>query len=109
LAHETGWAAEQAVHYLLDAMSGLTKNDWKGLWAILWRVLIFGPILWILGFALLLLVTGAFVAPPIYAAVAFFSGDWLFGIAAIIAWFVVLHFRRPLLRWTFEGIEYAGI
>jgi hypothetical protein len=90
-------------------MLGLTKNDWKGLWAILWRVLIFGPILGILGLALLLLVIAAFAAPPLYAALAFITGDWLFGIAALLAWFVVLRFRRPILRWTFEGIEYASI
>ena len=85
------------------------EKDWKGLWAILWRVLIFGPILWFLGLALLFVVIAAFVAPPIYAALAFFTGDWLFGIGALIPWFVVLRFRRPILRWTFEGIEYGSI
>jgi hypothetical protein len=90
-------------------MAGLTKDDYKGLWAVLWRVLILGPILWIFGLALLVLVIGAFVAPPLYAALAFFTGDWLFGFAALFVWFVVLRFRRPLLRWALEGIEYAGI
>ena len=90
-------------------MARLTKDDYKGLWAVLWRVLILGPILWILGLALLVLVMGAFVAPPLYAALAFFTGDWVFGVAALIGWFVVLRFRRPLLRWALEGIEYAGI
>src|SRR5262249_26841062 len=93
----------------LDAMSRLTKNDWKGLWAILWRVLIFGPIVWVFGLALLMLLIAAFVGPPLYAAVAFFIGDYLFGITALVAWFVFLSFRRPLLRWTLEGIEYGGI
>lgn len=63
------------------AMPGLTKNEWKGLWAILWRVLIFGPILGILGLAVLLLVIAAFVAPPPYAALAFLTGEWLKGAA----------------------------
>lgn len=93
----------------LDTMPDLTKNEWRGLWAILWRVLIFGPILGILGLALLLLVVAAFVAPPPYAALALLTGDWLKGAAALIGWFVVLHFRRPILRWTFEGMAYSSI
>ncbi len=93
----------------LNAMPGLTKNEWKGLWAILWRVLIFGPILGILGLALLLLVIAAFVAPTPYAALAFLTGDWLEGAAALLGWLVVLRFRRPIVRWTFEGMEYASI
>lgn len=74
-----------------------------------WRILIFGPIVWILGLALLLLVMTAFVVPPIYAILAFYTGDWLFGIVALAGWAVVLRFRRPLLRWTLEGIEYGSI
>jgi hypothetical protein len=61
------------------------------------------------GFVLLLLVIAAFVAPPLYAALAFFTGDWFFGIAALAAWAVLLRFRRPMLHWTLEGIEYASI
>ena len=90
-------------------MPHLTKNEWKGLWAILWRVLIFGPILGLFGLAWLVAVIAAFVAPPIYAALAFFDGDWFYGIAALSGWALVLRFRRPILRWTLEGIEYAGI
>ena len=93
----------------LDVMPGLTKNDRKGLWAILWRVLVFGPIVWIVGLALLVLLIGAFVVPPIYAALAFFTGDWLLSIAALIPWFVVIRFRRPILRWALEGIDYGSI
>jgi hypothetical protein len=85
------------------------RTDWKSLWGILWRVLLLGPIFWLLGMALLLLVIGAFAAPPLYAVFAFVSGDWFFGIVAIAAWAVVLYFRRPILRWALEGIEYASL
>jgi hypothetical protein len=85
------------------------KPDWKSLWGILWRVLLLGPVVGLLGLALLLLVIGAFAAPPIYAVFAFVSGDWFFGILAVTAWAVVLHFRRPILRWALEGIEYASL
>jgi hypothetical protein len=90
-------------------MPGLTKNDWKGLWAVLWRALIFGPILGLLGAVLMFLVIAAFVLPPVYAALAFFTGDWIFGLMALVGWGVVLWFRRPILDWTMEGFEYAGI
>ena len=71
--------------------------------------LILGPVVGILGLGLLALVIGAFVGLPVYVVVAFLSGDWLPGGAALVAWFVVLRFRKPLLRWIFEGSEYAGI
>lgn len=87
----------------------MTKNDWQGLWAILWRVLIFVPILGILGLALLVLVIAAFVAPPIYSVFAFLTDDWICGIMALAVWVVVLRFRRPILRWTLEGIEHASL
>ena len=90
-------------------MPDLTKNEWRGLWAILWRVLIFGPILGVVGLALLVLVMAAFVAPLPYAALAFLTGDWLRGTAALLGWFVVLRFRRPIFRWTFEGMAYSNI
>jgi hypothetical protein len=85
------------------------RTDWKSLWGILWRVLLLGPIFGLLGLALLLLVIGAFAAPPLYAVFAFVSGDWLLGIVAVVAWAVVLYFRRPILRWALEGIEYASL
>jgi len=93
----------------LENMLGLTKNDLKGLWAVLWRSLILGPVIWILGTALLTLVIAAFFVPPIYAVLAFYTGDWLVGILALITWFVFLHFRRPILRWTLQGIEFGVI
>ncbi len=85
------------------------KTDWKSLWAILWRVLLLGPVLGVLGLALLLLAAAAFVAPPLYAALAFSNGDWFVGIAALAVWAGVLRFRRPVWRWTLEGIEYASL
>jgi hypothetical protein len=90
-------------------MPHLTRNEWKGLWAILWRVLVLGPIVGLFGLALLALVSVAFVGPLACAAIAFLSGDWLLGIAALAVWCVVLRFGRSFLRWTLEGIEHASI
>jgi hypothetical protein len=93
----------------VDAMPRPSKTDWKSLWGILWRVLLLGPIFGLLRLALLLLVIGAFAAPPLYAVFAFVSGNWFLGIVAVAAWAVVLRFRRPILHWALEGIEYASL
>jgi len=90
-------------------MSGVSKNDWKGLWAVFWRTFVFGPAVWIFGLALLLLVFAAFILPPLYAVLAFFTGDWFWGILALTGWLIVLRFRRPILHWALEGIECGGL
>lgn len=90
-------------------MPGLTANDWKGLWAILWRTLVFGPVVWVVGTILLAVIIGAIVAPPAYAVFAFLAGDWLLGTAVLLPWFVLLRFRQRIFRWAFAGIEYGGI
>jgi hypothetical protein len=88
---------------------GLKTDDWKGLWSVLWRVLILAPVIWILGLVLLTLVLAGFVLPPFYAIIAFISGDGYYGMASLIGWLVLLRFGRPVLRWTLQGFEYASI
>jgi hypothetical protein len=90
-------------------MPGLTRNGFKGLWAILWRTLILAPIPWLLGIILFVLVIGAFVLPPVYAVFTIFLGYWYWGVAALVPWFVLLRFRRPILRWLLEGIEHGSM
>jgi hypothetical protein len=90
-------------------MPRLTKHEWGSLWTILWRVLLVAPVLWVLGFALLVLVLAGLVAPPFYAASAFISGHWLLGIVALTAWIVILRFRRPLLGWVMQGSEHMSL
>jgi hypothetical protein len=87
----------------------LTKEDWKSLWGILWRVLLFGPILFPLGVAILVLILGFLLIPPCYALLAITSGDVLLGLAVGGVWLVLLRFSRRLLRKVFEGWEYTGI
>ncbi len=90
-------------------MPRLTKNDWQGLWSVLWRTVIFAPVLWVIGFAWLLLVVAVFVGAPLYAVIAFFAADWTYGVGALAVWAVALYFRRPILRWTLQGLEHIGI
>ena len=90
-------------------MRRLSASEFRGLWAVLWRVLIFGPILGVFGLAFLLLVLGVWTLPPIYALYAFYSGDWLPGLASLVGWAIVVRFGKPVLKWTLQGIEYASI
>jgi len=88
---------------------GLTKAEWKSLWAVLWRGLIIAPFLWVIGLVMFLAVLTVFLAPAAYVAYAFIIGDWFFGALALIGWFMLIRFGWPLLRWVFQGIEYTGI
>ena len=86
-----------------------TKEEWNGLWAILWRLVLFGPILLPLGFGLLMIALGLLAGPPIYAARAIANGQWLMGLTIAAVWCCTLRLTRGLLRRLFEGIEYSGI
>ena len=88
-----------------DAMSDSRKADLKPLWAIFWRVLILVPFLWVLGIGLLAVVVGTFLllhAAFISAVIAFVAGDYLYGIAALIGWLVLLRFRNLCSRWVLD-------
>jgi hypothetical protein len=91
-----------------DARPDPRKDDLKPLWAIFWRLLILAPFLWILGLGLFVAIFVAFIAPPFYSVIAFISGDYLYGIAILIGWLVLLRFRKPMFRWAFDGIQYSG-
>jgi hypothetical protein len=86
----------------------LSAGEWKSLWGILWRTLLFGPILFPIGACLLALVLGFLVAPPIYAGALIFQGHWIFAVALGATWFVLLLWARPRLRRVFDGFEWAS-
>lgn len=90
-------------------MSHFNKNDAKGVWAVFWRVLVFGPFVWIADFAVRLLVIGALALPPIYASAAILSGNWPLGVALLIPWLVLLRYYRPILRWASEGFDHGSV
>jgi hypothetical protein len=106
---ELGGRAGLFDHLLRAHMSNFSKSDAKGLWAVLWRVVVFGPFVWIAGVAILLVVLGAFAFPPIYAGAAFVSGNWALGITLLIPWFVLLRYCRPIMRWAFEGFDHGSV
>jgi hypothetical protein len=87
----------------------LTRKDLLGLWSVLWRLLLFGPILLPLGFALLVIVLGFATLPPFYALIFIINGKVFMGIGVAIVWFILFRLSRRLLRRLTEGVEYAGI
>lgn len=91
-----------------DAVPRLTPSHCGALWAVLWRMLLLTPLLWVLGLVLLASVIAAFVAPPVCAACAFVSGERVFALEILVPWILLLSFGRPVLRWTLQGIEYAS-
>jgi hypothetical protein len=90
-------------------MLGLTNNDWRGLWAVLWRVLILAPVAWILGLALLVLALAALLGSPFFAIILFLDGHWILGPLVFVGWLAIFRYRAPIMRWLLDGIEYASI
>ena len=89
----------------------LTNQDWKGLWAVLWRLALFGTILLPVCIALLTFFFAFLLVPPVYAILVFAAGDE--GSLHDVVWLASMAFGRRLLRRLFagmsEGWEYGSI
>jgi hypothetical protein len=92
---------------------GLTNQDWKGLWAVLWRLALFGTILLPVCTALLTFLFAFLLVPPIYAIFVFAAGDVVTGSVVAVIWLMSMVFGRRVLRRLFAGIsegwEYGSI
>ena len=91
-----------------DCKTGSSAPKWP-LWSLLWRLLVFGPILIPLGFLFLALILASLVLPPVYAVVVTMDGHCVLGPFVCLAWLGWLRFGRGFLRWLFQGIEYASL
>ena len=89
----------------------ITREDFSGLWSLLWRVVLFGTVLLPLGAALLVLLLAWVCGPPVYAVACFVDGRPFLGLGVVLGWLISLRLARGrgLLRRFSEGIEYAGI
>jgi len=88
---------------------GVSKDEIKSLWGILWRLCLFGPLLLPLGFALLLLVGVVSFGPFVYAIFLMFTDHPILGSLLGIAWSMILRLAKPLFERLLEGIEHGGI
>ena len=90
-------------------MLGLTKDDARGFWAVVWRALLLMPIMWGAGIALLVGVLFVFIGLPVQCMISFIFGDWFQGLIEFAIWITALRYGRPLLRWTFQGYEWTHL
>ena len=90
-----------------------TRSDVKGLWSILWRCMLFIPIMLPIALFLLFLPFAMVILPPIVALIFFVGDDAVIGLAILVPWlawmFLGRTIRKKLYRIIAEGWEYAGI
>lgn len=79
------------------------------LWSVLWRTLVFGPILWPLGVLALVGVLASMVSTPIYACVLVIEEHYFFASVVLLAWVFWLRHGFRLLRWMLQGSEYSSL
>lgn len=89
--------------------SRITSDELKGLWGILWRFLLLGPILLPLGLALFVLAIAISFAPIAFGVYLMCSEHVVWGIVVCLAWMTVLRMSRRLFQKLLDGVEYAGI
>ena len=91
----------------------LPNQDWKGLWAVLWRLALFGTILLPVFIALLTFLIAFLLVPPMFAIIAFADGEVVRGTVVAVLWLVSVIYGRRLLRRLFagmcEGWEYGSL
>ena len=89
------------------------RSDVKGLWSILWRCMLFIPIMLPVGLFLLILPLVTVILPPIAALIYFVADDTVMGLTILVPWlawmFLGRKLRKKLYRVIFEGWEYGGI
>ena len=86
-----------------------TSSDAKGLWALFWRMLVFGPIIGILGILALTAVICLTIGPPLLAIVFVIDAKYLWTGLTLALWFVWLRYGNPLRRFVFEGFERSSL
>lgn len=90
-------------------METFTKTDWRSIRALLWRVLLFAPLVWPLGLAWLVLLLAALVSVPFFALTQFILGEYLWCVVAASSWLVYLRYFPRLWQWTWAGREYSAL
>ena len=86
-----------------------TFSDAKGLWALFWRMLVFGPIIGILGILALTAVISLTIGPPLLAIVFVIDAKYLWTGLTLALWFFWLRHGGSLRRFVFEGFEHSSL
>lgn len=81
----------------------------KALWALFWRMLVFGPLIGIFGALVFIATLILTVFAPILAIILVFSGDWFWSGTTFVSWLTWLRFGGPVRQFVFEGFEHASL
>ena len=80
-------------------------GDRHGLWALLWRIIVFGPLVGVFGMLALIAVLGFTFVLPIWVIAWLCEDRWILAIAGCFAWFGWLKFGGRVRRFVFEGFD----
>ena len=83
-------------------------SDASGLWAVCWRMFVFGPVFAILGISLLTVVL-ALTLMPLYAIGLAVVGEYVWAALCAAAWLAWLKFGAPMRRFVLEGFEHGSL
>lgn len=76
------------------------------LWSILWRLLVFGPILLPIGLLMFFLLIASAAAPLGYGVGLVIEGRYLMGGFVLVLLSMWLYFGRRFYAWMLEGWQY---
>ncbi len=94
---------------MISDMHAAAKSPRHPIWALLWRMVLFGPILWTLGLGFFVVVLASVVGLPFFAVIiALDDHSWL-GAGLFVAWIAWYRHGKRLLGWLLQGIEFSSL
>ena len=79
------------------------------IWSLLWRIVVFGPVLMPLGMLVLAAAFVALLAPWGFAGILFLEGSYFLGAALLLVGAASAPFTVRLIGWLLRGIEYSDL
>ncbi len=80
----------------------------KGLWALLWRMVLLTPVA-LLGLVALVIVFGLYFLAPLFVVALLFTGRYFLAAIVLAVWILWLRFGAPVRRFVFEGFAYGSL
>ena len=90
-------------------MNAVAKSPRHPLWALLWRMLLLGPILWTFGLAFFIIVLMSVVGLPFFAVIIGLDDHPWLGLLLFIAWLLWYRHGKRLMGWLLQGIEFSSL
>jgi len=90
-------------------MHAESKSPRYPIWALLWRMLVFGPILWMTGLAFFMVVLTSVIVLPFFAIIVGLDDHWWLGMLMFVIWLIWYRQGKRLLGWLLQGIEFSSL